>query len=327
MTAYYCNASTGDDTNDGLSEGNAFKSPGKAAATATSTGDKIWLKNAADYVLTSSTPNADEGPVSLATDKEIHIEGYSTTIGDGGLAVIDAGAITNVTLLSMDGTFSGSNMQTAKYIICDGNSGSSNIGFSLTGTYLGEVRAIHCAARDCVTGFTGGSRGVCIGCTATSCTTGFIVRIATYCLAEDCTGTGFAPSDSGGVDISMCIADTCNLGFVAGAAAYNTTFRGCIAYGCTSHGFSTVSYPMNLIMGCISVSNGGWGYSLSGAGTLLFHCAHYDNDLGSITPTPITNVGDLALTGDPFVDAANGDFNIDTASAGGGELVDDTLAL
>lgn len=94
MATYYVDAATGNDTDDGLSEANAWLTLGKAASTVAA-GDKVNVK-AGTYneIVTLAT--------SGTADNEIVWEGYTTTVGDGtpGIVVVEGGN-TRATCLAM----------------------------------------------------------------------------------------------------------------------------------------------------------------------------------------------------------------------------------
>lgn len=78
MTDYYVTTS-GSDSNNGLSEANAFATPGYACGQATVSGDIIYIK-AGTYNLTSTTANISGG--YLAPSAGVNLIGYEVTIGD-----------------------------------------------------------------------------------------------------------------------------------------------------------------------------------------------------------------------------------------------------
>lgn len=86
MTAYYV-SNSGSDSNNGLSEANAFATPGYAASQATTAGDIIYLKADGDYNFTTSTTNASGGFISLSSS--VGMEGYGTVVGDNVRATIN----------------------------------------------------------------------------------------------------------------------------------------------------------------------------------------------------------------------------------------------
>ena len=100
---------------------------------------------------------------------------------------------------------------------------------------------------------------------------------------------------------------------------------GCICHGNTSGGiYLSPSYGNESTMAArnILVSNGGYGIHSITSGTYgnldnIFDNAYYNNTSGQALNA---NVDPITLTADPFVDAANGDFNLNATNGGGGTL-------
>ncbi len=84
MATYYVDMAVGDDANLGTSEGsgNAWKTIDKAMNTVAA-GDKVWVKASADYTETATIDTVG------ASGSPIVFEGYTSSTGDGGQAVID----------------------------------------------------------------------------------------------------------------------------------------------------------------------------------------------------------------------------------------------
>jgi len=89
---YFVDITTGNDGDDGLSEGNAFATLAKAADTvgAASVAEaKVWIKASATYDVQDGTNGAN---MVLATAGTITIpivwEGYTSSTGDGGIATL-----------------------------------------------------------------------------------------------------------------------------------------------------------------------------------------------------------------------------------------------
>jgi len=97
---------------------------------------------------------------------------------------------------------------------------------------------------------------------------------------------------------------------------------GCICHGNTSGGiYLSPAYGNESTMAArnILVSNGGYGiHSVTNAtyGDLdnVFDNAYFNNTSGQALNA---NIDPITLTADPFVDAANGDFNLNNAAGGG----------
>ena len=104
-------------------------------------------------------------------------------------------------------------------------------------------------------------------------------------------------------------------------AAIHTSLANCIICGNGSHGLST--YKTCHFVGNVFAGNGGYGI-LGGETVGLLGCAgscnaFYGNTSGDRFLFPAA-ADDITLTADPFVDAANGDFNINDTAGGGAAL-------
>jgi len=309
MTTYYVTTS-GSDSNNGLTEGTAFATPGHAAGQATTAGDIVYVKEGT-YTLSTTTVNASGGPVSIAG--AIQMEGYKTTIGDrAARPVINAGSQAVADMITF--AFWGYNINpgpAVRSIEVDGNSvASTGINANTPAAALIE----NCIARNLTTGIV---RGYITGCYMENCDYGI----------------------SRGWDVSYSAAKSCGIGFYRSSSlfrsiAYNSTNIGisflsdgevrahqCVSYNNSSHGFYN-GYDRCNFVGCLSVSNGGWGYSIgTGASdAILIDCADYDNFGRMITSNPTRDIRPINLTTDPFTSASTGDFRINDVAGGGAEL-------
>lgn len=290
--------------------GGAFASPGRAAAVAAA-GNRIYVKDGT-YTITTTTAGP-AGPVSITTSG-VHIEGYLTTQGDvGARPVIDAGAQTSVTLVSLTGDGTG-----CSYIKADGQSGSGNKGFVGND---GDNRFYQCEAVDCDgSGGIGFTSGVMLNCKAQNCATGFSIASGTgtqasYCEAEDCT-TGFTVATSAaehclayggttGFNMSSTLASVRYCSAIDATTGFTTTGRNsishCVATGCTT-GYSIAGTRTVTVINCYSWNN---TTSFGGAGTAFFVNA-------ASNPT--------TLSGDPWMDSAADDYR-PNATAGAGAVL------
>jgi hypothetical protein len=269
---------------------------------------KAWIKSGT-YTLTSATDNISGGPLNIAGFAVgVVVEGYQTTRGDrAAKPVIHAGSVTSLS----NGVIRGAGSRSSKVanIEINLNNGSgNNVGFSGNLlTYLCLVRnmtatggnafnaayALRCSAISCANGYGGGRAYYCV---ADTCVIGFNGATATVgCIAKGCTTRGFDLSNSQALN---CVAYNCVDGFdwtaSLGGASYSTN---CIAYGNSGRGF--------------------WSSGNSGA-HFTFNCAAGNNTTANFSGC--TEEGSIALTADPFTNAAGGDFSLNSA-AGGGALL------
>lgn len=291
--------------------GGCLASPGQLGSLLTVGGMKGWIK-AGTYTVTTSTPGS-AGPFIGGTGSW-YVEGYSTTRGDrAGRPLLDAGAVTTITLWSGNSNAG----QALVHVAADGNSNSSVNGFSLNN---GRWIAIDCTATACVTGFDcdiTSNTGNVINCRADNCTTGFSGPCL-YCLADTCT-TGFSTA----AWVKNCVAADCTSdGFVLTGNAANAYF--CISYSNTSDGFSGTSTGHSCV-GCIATENGAYGFNLTNT-SILERCASYLNSTARST-TVLNDANSITLSGDPFVNAASGDFNLNNTAGAGADLRAVTITL
>lgn len=95
----------------------------------------------------------------------------------------------------------------------------------------------------------------------------------------------------------------------------------CVFYNNTSGGIETDTNIPKSINNNIFVSNGGYGVVLANMSQFYKFSdnnAFYNNTSGEVSGGTLSN--SITLTADPFVDAANGDFNINNAAGGGAVL-------
>jgi hypothetical protein len=315
MTAYYVTTS-GSDSNNGLTEGTAFATPGYAASVATTSGDIIYIK-AGTYTLSTTTVNASGGP--MAVPAGVEVEGYQTTAGDqGAKPIINAGTQAVVSIIELD---SPGYRQKASSVTCvevDGNSTATN-GIWVLDSYIGFAN--NCIARNCVNGFRASyDRGALANCSAFNCSSyGFDGGTLSMCLADSCS-TGFY-GNLGATD--RCISsNNTSFGFNFANFTYRAYF--CVAYNNGNSGFLT-GHDINYFASCISASNGGHGYdcpsSDSTSDPLLLDCADYNNTSGRKRQTFNTrDIRPINLTADPFTSASTGDFTLNNDAGGGAEL-------
>jgi hypothetical protein len=324
MTAYYV-TTTGNDGNAGTSEGAAFASPGKGCATA-GNGDVLYIKSGT-YTLTTSTQNANAGPMLVADG--VTVEGYLTTPGDlAAKPVVDAGAITSITICQLAAANFNSSSNTVKSLSVDGKSNSSVNGFVASGVYTSTL--YDCEAKNCVRGFNNDAIGLgtCLQCVAINCSAyGFYKGLLSGCWADQCD-VGFLLDGSGARGITSSIASNSTGDGFKGNAAYNMGLVYCISYNNGGDGFSN-TYDIMHLVGCVAVGNTSYGFSIgnTNAAPVLLHCADYNNSSRSLSANVTRDINPINLTADPFVDAANDDFTLNTASGGGAVLRSNSFTI
>lgn len=316
MASYYVTTTGNDTTGDG-SSGNPWATPGKAGGSLAV--DDILYIAEGTYTITSSTANISGGRLALPANVACHVIGHATgdTTDLSATPVISAGAITGISIISLDGA--DGEVQTIINIKVDGAKGTSNIGFN--GTGASQEYCIKCEAINCpIQGFDAVTAIACKSSyTTTKTGAGFNLCRMELCWAdhhEDGT------TNATGVSIARTVFSNCIDG-VDAAGNYRTCFTNCVAYNCVNSGFqnrNTATIASSSYINCIAYENGlyGWDFNvLSGCG--LVNCASGENTSGRTDGNEAYDIGAVTLTADPFTNATGGDFSLNN-TAGGGAL-------
>lgn len=152
----------------------------------------------------------------------------------------------------------------------------------------------------------------------------------TECVVRNMSGNGYSQASGEQNTVANSVFYNCG-----GYGVYITgegQVIGCICHGNTSGGiYLSPSYGNESTMAArnILVSNGGYGIHSITSGTYgnldnIFDNAYYNNTSGQALNA---NVDPITLTADPFVDAANGDFNLNADAGGGATLRANNFSL
>jgi len=316
MTTYYVDVTTGDNSDTGLTEALAWADLGYAA-NQVAAGDLVYVKNTASYVVADPDTATCVFEITTAGSVSTPIvwEGYTTTPGDGGVAIVDANTNTlaNACLSTLGPMYNV--FKSMRF------TGGSGIGFSATdgdGNKYVDCR------------FDNNDGG------------GVIVDNYSFfinCLADNNGGDGFE-SDTG-VDYIGCISHT-NSGdgfttenaFLVFCQSYNNGANNAIAMGSWGAGGSIVNCIVDgdnngSSTGIYTLSTAGWVVLIN---NIIFDCnvgangaaaagqerLFARNNLFYSNTTDRTNfpVGDddVAGTEDPFTDSAGRDYSLKTDS-------------
>ena len=315
MTTYYVTTS-GSDSNNGLTEGTAFATPGYAAGQATTFGDEIYIKEGT-YNLTTATQNVSGGTISVAA--RVRLEGYKTTAGDRlARPVISTNGVTvSGAVISFVAPQYNQLSSSAIGIEVDGQNTASQ-GFSYGVQYT--VLLFDCVARNCADGFAGSlAQGAAYNCEAHSCTnSGFNSGSLVYCWADSCQ-VGFTSLFR---NLDSCIASNSTSHGYSLGSSYYFTYKKCVAVNNGGNGFVN-AYDIGYASEMIAVGNAGYGYRFGGTnGTpIMFDCADYNNTSGrTINSNTSRDFRPINLTGDPFVDSSSNDYRLNDLAGAGAEL-------
>lgn len=295
---------------------------------------RVNLKNNANYAITAAITEAtNSGPKKF--------EGYTTTAGDGGLAIVDGGspsasyvmlAVTNSNIayealkFQNNGTTSG----TSVGVTCTNGGGERTFrrcvfsgmrGYGLTQSGTGDY-AIECEAFACGAGNGANSGGFA------NTLNGPVTYVR--CISHDNTGSnvhGFY--STAGASYFHCIADSNGADGFHSAAASLTMLMNCDSYNNGGDGLelSATSACDVYVENSNFVDNGGWGINGSGSGARHGHVVNCAFGSGTAANTSGTTTGlksivetaSVTLTSNvtPWTDPGDGDFRISHADAKG----------
>lgn len=290
--------------------GNAWADPGYAASQM-AVGDLCYVKSGT-YVVTTVTPGAG-GPVLLPTDVVCRMEGYDTTPGDmcigGTRPIVQASSSLNPAstcyLIQGNGTFNEEQLFVA--LEADGNSEPNTVG--IKGDSANYVACFLCTSRNNASyGFDTIKTTACYS--ADNGGHGFNGMFPAFCYSYSNNGLGF---NGGSAVVAFCISH----GDVDGFAGYHSVYVNCVAYGNSDDGFWQLRN--NQFINCVAVNCTGHGYDTAD-NTVLVNCADYNNTAGRTSGTPLADISPINLTGDPFTNAASGDFSLNNTAGAGAAL-------
>jgi len=315
MTTYYVTTS-GSDSNNGLNESTAFATPGYAASQATTSGDKVYIKEGT-YNLTTATQNVSGGTINVAA--RVQFEGYKTTIGDrAARPVISTNGVTvSGAVMSF---VAPSYNQIGSYAISIEIDGQNTATEGFNNSPIYTVLLFDCVARNCSDGFVGSFQsGITYNCEAHNCTvSGFKSGNLVYCWANSCQ-VGFSSTIK---NMDSCIASNSTSDGVNVGNTYFFTWKKCVAVNNGGHGFWN-GYDIGYASEMISVGNSGYGYHFGNANATaaMFDCADYNNTSGRTVNTNTSrDFRPINLTGDPFVDSASNDYRLNDIAGAGADL-------
>lgn len=288
--------------------------------------DRVWASNeggAAEAVSATTTiPTSANGTASGIPV----IEGYNAAEGDGGLYVLDITGTANVHVVTVSATktllrnlramgFSGSGRG-----FSDGGGTNQLENCWATGTGAGTGAGIYVA--------TGTQL---IGCVADAAGS-YGIHMSGTCVLLRCVARANGNSGIYGGVINPTILDCLLVGNARGiefARTQDAIVRGCIIDGNSGDGIktdnTTTGVCAHLYEDNVLTNNSGYGINVSGV-TLdlqpqLRNNAYYLNSSGQVNNVADAyRSGEVTLTGDPYVDRANGNFAPNNTAGAGAAL-------
>lgn len=318
--------------------GGALASPGMAGGTKV-TGNLIYIK-AGTYTLTTASANVSGGVVSdttggTDTTGQCFWVGYDTDRSiwnfdaNRPLILVPAAGVASCTVFAV----SGLNV-TVRNLVVDGASKTAIRGFHAAANF-GGVRIFGCKAQNCTDSgfFSHTGENAFFTCESTGCSGtggGFGVNNGSprffACWSHDNTVHGFSAPTGVLAHFERCLA-TSNLGASSDGfgASGLSSLHYCSAYGSGRDGFRITGASRSAtIVNCLAVGNGGYGFGSGGAANnaaYLQNCAAFGNTSGNLDSVNLASVvGFLNLSGDPFANAAGGNFALNSV-AGAGALL------
>lgn len=287
----------------------------------------VNLKNNASYVMTAG--------ITETGSQNCQVQGYTTTVRDGGKAIIDGGTSgASYSILTTSASVGWSHID----LIFQNNGASGSTAMVVTGASVSFIRCVFSGGRG--GGLSPSALGaIIIECEAfgnnlsnTASIGGFIgggdyVR----CISHDNTGSNtagfFFAGASSATNYYNCIADTNGgIGFSVSNTGGTVHLHNCDSYNNTSDGLkATANKGTFFAENCNFVKNGGWGmnFATSFAATQFIYNCGFGS--GSQANTSGTTTGiysgqeissiTYASGVTPWFDPANGDFRINLLAA------------
>lgn len=292
------------------------------AVAASATGSTFWVRYAATpYTLS----NATMSPPSWASPNPTVINGYYATRGDlegtnsfANCPIIKKAA-GNEPIFTLTGT-----AQRIRCMILDGNS-LSTFGISIAGAtspVCEFVKATGCTTSGfLVTGMA------CVRCLASGNAVGFQSSTAAGTMISGCTATANTShgiNTGGGTTVHDCLI------YANGGSGINNSsgainILGCTIYSNTSDGVRMGNISQvhgTQVRNTILTNNGGYGVNLAtGTGPSSWAGSNFNafgggasaNTSGARNGLP-AGANDVTLAGDPYTNAAGGDFTLNTSA-------------
>lgn len=336
--SYIYVSTTGNDTTGDGSAGNPYATPGKAGSVMAG-GDVLRIR-AGTYNAPTNTSNVAGGyltPPAGSAGAPTVVEGYNSTPGD----LDDVNDWSNSPVLRATGTINWlinipNNYVFTRNISINGNA-LATYGLNAGGTNLVLANLKSAGAGN--TGFNVASGGAAISffrCLASGTVTGFglngyVVDLAD-CIATGNTAAGFNASNNYVVTFSRCIAHAnaggSTDGFTLTGNVWGSRLSACVSYNNGRDGVRFAdagSAAAASVLNCILAQNGGYGLNSAVTNWSAGPCPTFDrngfysNTSGARNQLP-AGTNDVTCSGNPFTNAAAGDFSLNATAGAGAAL-------
>ena len=281
----------------------------------------IWVRGGT-YAITTNLA-VGFGAATPAAPKS-RLLGYTTTRGDRGQPLISTTSA--ITMMTLDAGVVVQNFE------LDGTDLATNGVNGSTYMYRGTTVENLLVRRTKGVGIQAGAAHNCrVTALQATATAGFSTHgtdaICTFvnCVADANPCPGFGCTTTMGVNLIRCIAYGNTYGFSDAGSGNglvdNSVFDGCVFYNNTTDGLRVQGSfdAVVAIRNCIFVNNGGFGVKTLGQLALDYladYNAFYNNTSGARSGA-VAGAHDVTLTGGPFVNAASGNFALNTTAGAG----------
>ena len=294
------------------------------AAQTDAAGDvvRVNFKNGTTYSITAAMSHNVAGP--------IWFQGYTTSAGDGGRAIIDGGTTgASYVLLTMNAT--GTQVHLRDLIFQNNGATGSAVGVSHTGARsIIERVTVNSVRGNGLTAAGAGSllievEAYACGQANASNTAGIsAAQVVTLdnCTAHHNTGTNVSGVISSGTLVTL---NNCILAANGKDGVVSLTVNICLeldqvtCYGNTGAGVNVTGNNADLLVSnSLLANNGTYGVSSTGTGAQarLVNSAFWSNTTAA-TNGAIDDSGTVTCSAAPMTDPANGDFSLNTTAGGG----------
>ena len=335
---------TGNATGATINVGGALSTPMPAILSAGSS-NKIWLKVDGTYTTNVGFVTANGYGSPTNTIPVYLIQGYTTTRGDSGRATIQLTGSTSG-LFCFKASTAGWQVQN---LICDCNNLAVSTGISLASGEVNNCKfmnfsnaGVYQTGNSCMiygnefTGATSSAASIWTTGNGNVLDDNYVHDCAMSGSAQGIYAAGSGNTITRNIVVNLSGATTDGIQVFLTAAGQDSIVRDNLVYGCGQNGISVLgtSYVYSEILGNISCNNGAYGIKFGQSagqratprwdGNVYFSNTSGNrfggDDTGTVNKVnaigAYTNQYEVVLSSSPFINAAAGDFRLNSNSAG-----------